>query len=441
MNALVKMDFEKCVICRMIVDRNCVPIARGILEDGFDFKNTNYGSAYTALIEHYDKCEPWSIVSIGEKFMLSGVWDLIGEEDGYRSLVSEHHTSEDVDEYCRIIRRMALRRRLTDLLRKQTDAIDVDGVLSDITETKAELSSLSKKEGVLSGSEIAQQIIGKAVSGEVFEMPTPWRRLDVLAKPLRTGTVCLLVGNIGASKTFMLLQMLSQSVISGYPVKALFLEENDEHYIHRAWAQAEGCSDITSFEFIKSNADWLEESAARNSEFLDLIRPVITTSPEKMYSHQQCASWIEQQAISGARLIAVDPVTALDSKSNKPWEVHKQFIDRVKKIASQHQCCIVLLTHPVKAICFPSMAQVAGGAAYTQFLQTVLWLENHPAKTSLIKSACGSEDFEHERTLYILKSRNGDGTNIKLAFNFCRKSLTLSELGVICPKPKGKKDE
>jgi hypothetical protein len=37
----------------------------------------------------------------------------------------------------------------------------------------------------------------------------------------------------------------------------------------------------------------------------------------------------------------------------------------------------------------------------------------------------------HNRTLHILKSRNGTGQGKKLAFEFCGNSLTLKELGLI----------
>jgi hypothetical protein len=85
----------------------------------------------------------------------------------------------------------------------------------------------------------------------------------------------------------------------------------------------------------------------------------------------------------------------------------------------------------VKALSYPDMTQLAGGAAYSRFAQTILWLESHNEKENKVRTACGSIETEYNRTLHILKARNGKGQGIKLACNFQAESLTLQELGII----------
>ena len=80
------------------------------------------------------------------------------------------------------------------------------------------------------------------------------------------------------------------------------------------------------------------------------------------------------------------------------------------------------------------MDGLAGGAAIQRFAHTVLWLEHHDPKVVL----CGEdlerlEDFMANRTLHILKARNGRGAGRKVGFWFYDESLTLQELGVIHP--------
>ena len=46
----------------------------------------------------------------------------------------------------------------------------------------------------------------------------------------------------------------------------------------------------------------------------------------------------------------------------------------------------------------------------------------------------------HNRTLHILKARNGRGQGCKIAFNFDPNSLLLDEYGLIVKKKKEKND-
>ena len=82
------------------------------------------------------------------------------------------------------------------------------------------------------------------------------------------------------------------------------------------------------------------------------------------------------------------------------------------------------------------MTQLAGGAAYQRFAQTILWLESHADKTSKVKTSYGTTEIEHNRTAHLLKARNGKGQGVKLAFNFSSDSLTLQEEGIIIKKTK-----
>lgn len=58
----------------------------------------------------------------------------------------------------------------------------------------------------------------------------------------------------------------------------------------------------------------------------------------------------------------------------------------------------------------------------------------HEEKTSKVRTCCGTDEISHNRTLYILKARNGKGGGYKLAFDFDNESLTLKELRLIVKK-------
>jgi hypothetical protein len=84
----------------------------------------------------------------------------------------------------------------------------------------------------------------------------------------------------------------------------------------------------------------------------------------------------------------------------------------------------------------PDLSLIAGGASYSRFADNAIWLESHDPKKSLIKTDCGTVEQEHDRTIWILKSRDGGGTGSRLAFQFDKSNLTLLELGQIQHKKK-----
>ena len=79
----------------------------------------------------------------------------------------------------------------------------------------------------------------------------------------------------------------------------------------------------------------------------------------------------------------------------------------------------------------PDMTALAGSAAYSRFAQTIFWLHSHEPKTSKVKTACGVLDTVHNRTVHILKARNGRGSGMQFAADFVSENLTLNEFGLI----------
>lgn len=122
------------------------------------------------------------------------------------------------------------------------------------------------------------------------------------------------------------------------------------------------------------------------------------------------------------------------AKTGDVWVADSKFLQAVKRTATDYGCSVLLVTHPTKTAAFADLTALAGAACYQRFSQTILWLEHHEAKTSRVRTACGTTDIEHNKTLYILKARNGKGGGFKLAYDFDNESLTLRELGLILGK-------
>ena len=119
----------------------------------------------------------------------------------------------------------------------------------------------------------------------------------------------------------------------------------------------------------------------------------------------------------------------------------QHFLQNGALIISSMIFVIVLITHPTKAFVQPALQHIAGGSAYLRFVQCVIWLYSHEkdekAKTSYVETSDGLHaEVQHDRSLCILKARNGRGTGFRIACSFTE-DLKLKSHGVIVTKPEG----
>ena len=324
----------------------------------------------------------------------------------------------------------------TDLdLGKKEDAVDFIKQLETLHKDKSAITAaiheaLNKAhpKGVASG---LNELIEDTISGKRQAIQWPWSSISGLTKALLPETVTIICGGVGASKSFMLLQAGAYWHKQGIRLAIYELEESRAFHLSRCLAQLSACSDMTDPDFIRDNPEQARALFAEHEAFLDSFGACIYASPETQPTLDQLAKWVQARAKASCRIIAIDPVTAAAHTSKASWEEDNAFLHTIKRCAVDYGCSIVLVTHPIKAVSFADVTQLSGGAAYSRFAQTILWLESHTDKSSTVKTACGTTEAEHDRTLHILKARNGKGQGVKLAYNFKAESLTLSETGII----------
>jgi hypothetical protein len=270
----------------------------------------------------------------------------------------------------------------------------------------------------------------RIIAGTLATVKMPFRWTSFLSNALLPGTLTIICGNVGASKSFMLLQCLAHWYRQDIRCACYELEEDRDFHLQRALAQWAHNSSLTDFDFIRDNPGIARAAIAQQAEFLDGFGRCIEACPETQLTQSQIAEWIRTKARQDNRIIAVDPITAA-AQARESWIGDSAFLQSVKRTAVDYDCSIILITHPVKAVSLVDITQLAGSAAYVRFAQTVLWLESHEPKESNIGTDCGTCQEEHNRSLHILKSRNGTGQGKKIAFRFCQNDLTLEERGLI----------
>jgi hypothetical protein len=266
----------------------------------------------------------------------------------------------------------------------------------------------------------------------------PWPKLSELTKALSPASVTLLAGTTGASKSFALLQAVTHWLNEGEAVSVFSLEGDQAFHLGRVLAQLGGCAEVTDPDWLAQNPATIERLLADHSESLErLARCLWTSETLGAETLEQLATWIAEQAKAGRRIICIDPVTAA-ARTGQPWVSDLEFLRSIKKTATEYGCSVLLVTHPQRGVTEPSRENLAGSAAYERFCETIITIANHEPKESLVRTAVGTGELEHNRTVRIEKARNGRGTGSRLAYNFDPDSLTMRELGLIVKRKEGR---
>ncbi len=292
---------------------------------------------------------------------------------------------------------------------------------------KAILNALDTAKTISIANEVGE-VIKAGAEGRREAVNWPWSGInETLA--LLPGTVTILCGGVGASKSFMLLEAAEFWHNKGILIAVYELEDDRNYHLIRSLAQKAGVSGITSTVWQKDNPEQALSIFEQHRGFLDSFGKCIYSS-RKQPTLKDVAKWIEDKAKT-CRIIAVDPVTIAAHKGEAIWKEDDEFLDIIKRAAVKNECSVIIITHPVKGVSNPDVNQLAGGAAYQRFAHSILWLESHESKTSRVKMACGTIEAEYNRTLHILKARNGQGLYKKIACEFEPDTLRLKEIGVI----------
>lgn len=275
------------------------------------------------------------------------------------------------------------------------------------------------------------QLLDDTISGKRQAIRWPWSKVSELTHALLPESVCILCGGVGASKSFALLQAGLYWHVNGVKVAIFMLEESREFHLSRCLAQLAGCGNMTDPVWVKDNPEKARSYFTEYEDAIDSFGAFIYATPQTQPTLPELAKWVRARAKDGCRVVCIDPITAAAHGAGSVWDEDRAFLSDIKKTATDYQCSILLISHPIKSVSFADTGQLAGGAAYARFSQTILWLESHDFKTHNTQTPCGSTEINHNRTLHLLKVRNGRGQGVRLAFTFKGDSLTLQENGVI----------
>ncbi len=304
-------------------------------------------------------------------------------------------------------------------LPEKGDCVDfIDGLDDSSDKSQAVLNVLDEATpvNIVGGLEANIEAI---IAGQQRPVEWPFKALGRFTQALLPGTITIICGDPGTSKSFMLLQAAAYWYEHNYKIAIYELEENRDYHLRRALAQRAENSNLFDNKWIESNPKEARAAVEQHKKFVEGFGACIFDIPNQQLRYSDVLRWMEEQAKAGNRIIAVDPITAIDTGS-QCWVEDKKFMIEAKRIVQSYDASLVLVNHPKTGRKTSiGLDSLAGGAAFPRFSQTVLWIEHHKEPQSItIASSCGDYTTEINRTVHICKARNGSGHGLSLGFNF-----------------------
>ena len=264
----------------------------------------------------------------------------------------------------------------------------------------------------------------------------PWDGLTAASRSLMPGSVTLVCGTPGASKSWFALSCIRYWTEQGIDSSALMLEETMKWHMQRALAQCVGNPSLLYPEWIKANHETATAIWKQHRDELAVVRSHLTCDGD--WTLAKCAEWVEMQCKAGRRVIIIDPISLADPGSERAWEADRKFMARAKVAIEHAGASLVLITHPRKASGKasgpPTLDDLAGGAAYGRACASALWVAGCDEGDEVpVITSCGSYiQAVPRKVIRILKARNSTGTGKGLAYTF--NSLRFEEIGELAGK-------
>ncbi len=272
------------------------------------------------------------------------------------------------------------------------------------------------------------KLVADTISGKRYAAPWPaeWRDLSRLTHALLPGSSIAVCGDPAASKSFWILQAARAWHKMGVQFAMYELEaDEDGSHLLRAIAQIEGNTRMLDWEWVRDHPADASAIEQKHRAFIDSFGARLWTPPANLPHLTDLTDWVNDRAKEGCRVIAIDPITAADTGKQR-WDDDRHFVINTQKILRDNGASMVLVTHPKLSNKSNGLADVGGGAAYTRFTQTVIWIKAHDYKNTLTENG----QVTVNRTIKISKARHAKGTGHSIAYKFGA-GMTFEEFGTV----------
>jgi hypothetical protein len=279
-----------------------------------------------------------------------------------------------------------------------------------------------------------RQHLDAIIAGKHRPVPFPWLSLTQATAALTPGTITILCGAPGSSKSLLVSQAMAYWAKRQIPAAALMLEGGTKFHLQRALAQEAAESRIGDVAWIEQNAELVRSLHDQHAPLMkSLAQRLFAPGDGQLADLNYVKNWLKSRAKRGDRVLIVDPITMIDG-GDKQWVVDRELVAWSLQLAEEFRTSIILVTHPRKGARKPHLDDLAGGATIGRAAHTVLWLEklNSPRTVSALNADSKQlVEVGIDRRMHILKARytSGGGSIIGLSLNV--QSLRLRDAGIV----------
>ena len=260
------IEAEQSVIGSMIMDKDAISTALEILIKE-DFYHKQYGVVYESMVELYNEGKPVDLVTLQSKLKEKDVPESVQSMEFVRDLVTAVPTSANIRYYANIVKEMAIKRRLIDIM----DGIEndcyggkesLDYIFEETERDIFKILNTRQTEDAVPIRKVAMNVLEKIEkasqqSGAVTGIPTGFTDLDYRTAGLQPSDLILIAARPAMGKTAFVLNVAKHICFNQGRAAAVFsLEMSKEQLVNRMLSMESKVDAQAMRNGTVSDADW-----------------------------------------------------------------------------------------------------------------------------------------------------------------------------------------
>ncbi|MDR2175628.1 MAG: replicative DNA helicase [Synergistaceae bacterium] len=417
---------ERAVLGACLLEQEALGTAVEILLPD-DFYDLNHRTAFEVMAAMFAENRPVELVTFGEELTRRGVFEKLGGQSFFASLVAEVPTTANAEYHAQIVKEKSTRRRLIEAgnhIVRLGYSTDIDNVMAldeaeravfEITQNnRAEFRSVRDILGVTFAKIQDQyQRSGSSVSG----FDSGFADLDSLTGGFQPGSLNIIAARPSMGKTALALNIAQfGGGRAGSAILIFSLEMSSDQLVQRMLGSEAQINIHAMRTGVMGKAEWDELLQAANRLSKAPIYIDDSSMLTTMDFRARCRRFKSRYENLG--LVVVDYLQLMSfggrSTDNKQQEV-AEISRMLKSVARELECPVVALSQLSRAVeqrteKRPMLSDLRDSGAIEQDADTVLLLYR-PDYYDAINPEMDSEAF-----LSLAKNRNGPTNEIRLIF-------------------------
>jgi replicative DNA helicase len=417
---------ERAVLGACLLEQEALGTAVEILLPG-DFYDLNHRTAFEAMSAMFAENRPVELVTFGEELTKRGVFEKLGGQSFFASLVAEVPTTANIEYHAHIVKEKSTRRRLIEAgnhIVRLGYSTDIDNVMA-LDEAERAVFEITQNNRVdfrsvrdiLGGTFAKIQEQYQKSASDVSGFDSSFADLDSLTGGFQPGSLNIIAARPSMGKTALALNIAQfGGGRTGAAVLIFSLEMSSDQLVQRMLGSEAQINIHAMRTGVMGRSEWddLLQAADRLSKAPIYIddSSMLTT----MDFRARCRRFKSRYENLG--LVVVDYLQLMSfggrNTDNKQQEV-AEISRMLKSVARELECPVVALSQLSRAVeqrteKKPMLSDLRDSGAIEQDADTVLLLYR-PDYYDAVNPEMDSEAF-----LSLAKNRNGPTNEVRLVF-------------------------